>query len=140
MVVTGVHRVLQFTQSPWLKPYIDFNTKQRALATSKFEKDFFKLMNDVDESSSTSFKRIEKMEDRKTAKGVKRTVKNQHLKRSHYKDTLMSLGEYIVFQNLMRSQDHVVTNRSVKKVVLTDMIQRGCYWMMESVHVLMDTI
>ena len=40
MVVTGVHRVLQLKQSPWLKPYIDFNTKQRALATSMCEKDF----------------------------------------------------------------------------------------------------
>ena len=27
--------------------FIDFNTKQRALATSKFEKEFFKLMNNA---------------------------------------------------------------------------------------------
>ena len=63
---------------------------------------------------------IEKMEDIKTAKGVKRAVKDQHLSHSHYKDTLMSLGEYTVSQNLMRSQDHVVTNRNVKKVALTE--------------------
>ena len=59
------------------------------------------------------------MEDRKRAKGVKRAVKVQHLRHSHFKDTLMSLGEYTVSQNLMRSQDHVVTNRNVKKVALT---------------------
>ena len=57
----------------------------------------------VDELSSTSFKRVVKMEDRKTAKGVKRAVKDQHLRHSHYKDTLMSLGEYTVSLNLMRS-------------------------------------
>ena len=73
----------------------------------------------VDESSTTSFKRIEKMEDRKTAKGVRRAVKDHYLRHSHYNDTLMSLGEYTVSQNMMRSQDHVVTNRNVKKVALT---------------------
>ena len=30
-----------------MKPYIDFNTQLRAKATSDFEKDFFKLMNNV---------------------------------------------------------------------------------------------
>ena len=37
--------MLQFQQTPWLKTYIDFNTKQRSLATTVFGKDFYKLMN-----------------------------------------------------------------------------------------------
>ena len=37
---TEVHRVLTFKQSPWLKQYIDFNTRQRSLADSVFLKEF----------------------------------------------------------------------------------------------------
>jgi hypothetical protein len=41
--VTNVHRILSFKQSTWLKPYIDYNTSMRAVATTDFEKDFFQI-------------------------------------------------------------------------------------------------
>ena len=45
LVLERIHKAIEFNQSDWMKPYIDFNTQLRTLATNDFEKDFFKLMN-----------------------------------------------------------------------------------------------
>lgn len=45
MIITKIHRILSFTQSKWMKPYIMYNTNMRAKATNNAEKDMFKLMN-----------------------------------------------------------------------------------------------
>ena len=42
-----VHRIIEFNQRAWLKPYIDMNTELRKLAKDDFEKDLFKLMNNA---------------------------------------------------------------------------------------------
>ena len=47
LMLDGIHRAIEFDQSLWLKTYIDFNTQLRMAATNDFEKDFFKLMNNL---------------------------------------------------------------------------------------------
>ena len=44
LILKNVHRVIEFNQEAWLKPYMDMNTKLQTEAKNEFEKDFFKLM------------------------------------------------------------------------------------------------
>ena len=50
MKIKKIHRVMQFEQSCWMKPYIDLNTEKRKEATGRKEKagkDPFKLFNNA---------------------------------------------------------------------------------------------
>ena len=45
LIFQKLHRIIQFNQEAWLKPYIKMNTKLKKEAKNDFEKDFLKLMN-----------------------------------------------------------------------------------------------
>ena len=47
LILKKLHRVIQFNQKAWLKPYIDMDTKLRKKAKNECEKYFFKVMNNA---------------------------------------------------------------------------------------------
>ena len=47
MRLSKVHRVIGYTQTRWMEPYIYMNTRMRAAAKKEMEKDFHKLRNNA---------------------------------------------------------------------------------------------
>ena len=72
--VVALHRVLQFNQSDWLRPYIEKNTSMRKIASTTFEKNFYKLM-----SNACFGKTMENKRNRKNIQFVSDQVKASKL-------------------------------------------------------------
>lgn len=45
LILRKIHRILSFSQRPFLREYVEFNNAKRAEAKSEFERDFFKKLN-----------------------------------------------------------------------------------------------
>ena len=68
MIISKVHRIVSFDQSPWLEKYFDYNTKRRAQADSDFKKDYYKGL-----SNSFFGKTMEDVKNRIIIEFVKNT-------------------------------------------------------------------
>lgn len=93
-----VHRVLQFSQSCWLRPYIDSNTARRAKATSAFQKDFFKLMN-----NSIFGKTLENKRKHKNVKLVSDPAKLEKLVQQPNFKTSIIINENLVAVSMKKT-------------------------------------
>jgi len=74
MVLKKVHKVLTANQEPWMRPFIEFNTARRTEATSKFDKDLFKLFN-----NSCYGKLIEDVRKRRNVAVIKSEIRAKRL-------------------------------------------------------------
>ena len=97
LVLKTIHRVLEFDQSQWLKPYIDFNTDKRKLSKNEFEKDLYKLMN-----NSVFGKTMENMRGRVDIQlytdenlFIKQVAKPQFLQAKIYSEDLIAVKQQV---------------------------------------------
>ena len=93
LILTEVHRVIQFNQEVWLKPYIDRNTKLRKEAKINLKKDFFKLMNNS--VFGKTMENVRKHRDIKLVTTEEKRIKlvsepNYHTTK-HFSDNLLAI-------------------------------------------------
>ena len=99
MRLKGVRRVFCADQSPFLAPYIKFNSEKRLGSTSKFESDFFKLAN-----NSIYGKTIESLRNRTNVDIVKEPGRAKKLtSKPQFKGFQILDEEITVVQSVKRS-------------------------------------
>ena len=84
------HRIIEFNQEAWLKPYIDMNIELRKAAKNDFEKDLFKLMN-----NSVFGKTMENIRNHRNIKLVTNDKKRSKLVSEPNYHTINLISEYL---------------------------------------------
>ena len=70
-ILTKVHKILEFKQSPWMKPYNEFNTERRKEATNEADRNIFKLLNNaVYGKTMENMKKTNENKDNKNTKTI----------------------------------------------------------------------
>ena len=108
MRLKKVHSVLAFDQEDWVEPYIRLNTELSKKATSDFEKNFFKLMN-----NSVFGKTMENLRNRtivKLVRGNKQRKLQKLLSKPLYARSAV-FGESLA--GIQLHKDHILMNRPV---------------------------
>jgi hypothetical protein len=109
LVVSKIHRVLEFEQSPWMKPYIEKNTELRRHARNGFEKDFYKLLN-----NSVFGKTMEDVRKRTDIQLVRPGIEAERLRKMISKPTFASrkiFGEDLIA--VQRRKNSILLNKPV---------------------------
>ena len=118
--VTKVYRTISFKESAWLKPYIDFNTKQRKKAKSNFEKDLFKLMN-----NSFYGKTMENIRDRHEIRLLNNENEvRKYINKPNFKDSI------IFNENLVGIINNITSIKFNKPIYLGQVILDYCKLLM----------
>ena len=94
-----VHRIIEFNQEAWLKPYIDMNTELRKIAKNDFEKDFSKLMN-----SALFGKTMENVRKHRDIKLVKTDKKRSKLVSEPNYHTINCISENVSIIEMRRTK------------------------------------
>lgn len=100
-----VHRVISFTQSYWLKSYVEYNAEMRKKATSDIEKDIFKLLNNaifgrtlMNKSLFRDIKLVENTENNK--RWIQELVNKYNYQDSKINDNLLMINMKNAFVSL----------------------------------------
>jgi hypothetical protein len=118
--ITKINRVLEYTQSDFLKKYIDLNTNMRKKAgKNEFHKDFFKLMNNSvfgktmeNVRNRINFRLISSEEEALRVKNMKRfTIFDNNLVGVHINKTSVSLNKPVYLgQNILDESKLLMSN------------------------------
>ena len=98
MKLTRIHRGVRFLEKPWMAQYIQLNTDLRTRATTEFEKDFFKLMN-----NSVFGKTMENVRNRVDVRLVNDETKWNKLARKHSFKSMTIFTENLVAAHMKRT-------------------------------------
>jgi hypothetical protein len=97
--VTKVYRTISFEESDWLKKYIDFNTSQRTISKTDFEKDLWKLMNNA--FYGKTMENIRNRSDIKLLSNPKEVKK--YINKPNFKNSVIFNDNLVAIENNMIS-------------------------------------